>query len=115
LAKWYVYILRSLKDGGYYIGYTSDLEKRLRFHNRGLQRSTRHRRPFELVYFEEHTSKRDAIKREKELKSYKGGEALKRLLRRSPASGGTPGSGPGGPGFKSRRPDLATVRYFFGI
>jgi putative endonuclease len=38
---YHVYILQSLKDSKYYIGSTSDVEARLRFHNAGLQRSTR--------------------------------------------------------------------------
>jgi len=78
--QWFVYVLKSLKDGGYYIGYTSNLQKRLDYHNSGRQRSTRHRTPFVLVYYEVFNSKSEAIKREKQLKSYKGGNALKRLL-----------------------------------
>ncbi|HWJ92022.1 MAG TPA: GIY-YIG nuclease family protein [Flavisolibacter sp.] len=35
---YYVYILKSLKDGKFYIGCTTDVEARLRFHNGGLQR-----------------------------------------------------------------------------
>ncbi|MFT3676803.1 MAG: GIY-YIG nuclease family protein [Chitinophagaceae bacterium] len=49
---YYVYVLQSLKDQRYYIGFTTDVEARLRFHNGGLQRSTRHRIPFRLVLFE---------------------------------------------------------------
>ncbi len=78
--KWYVYILRSLRDGKYYIGYTSNLERRLKEHNSGRQRSTRNRAPFELVYYEEYESKSEAMKRERQLKSYKGGEAFRRLI-----------------------------------
>jgi putative endonuclease len=40
--SYYVYILKSLKDGRYYIGSTSDVMARLKFHNSGLQRSTRY-------------------------------------------------------------------------
>ena len=78
--SYFVYILRSLKDGKYYIGYTSDVEARLRFHNAGLQRSTRNRIPFELVYTEQLPDKSTALAREKQIKSYKGGEAFKRLI-----------------------------------
>jgi len=45
---WYVYILRSQKDGKFYVGSTSDLIRRLREHNEGSCESTRHRRPIEL-------------------------------------------------------------------
>lgn len=78
--NYYVYILRSLKDGKYYIGSTSDVEARLKFHNSGLQRSTRNRIPFELVLFETYQSKQEAIQREFQIKSWKGGTAFKRLV-----------------------------------
>jgi putative endonuclease len=76
----YVYILQSLKDGKYYIGSTSHVEKRLQFHNAGLQRSTKHRIPFKLVYTEKYDNKSQALKREKQIKSYKGGDAFKNLI-----------------------------------
>jgi putative endonuclease len=77
---YYVYILRSLKDKKFYIGTTSDVIARIKFHNAGLQRSTKHRVPFELAYCEETDSKQEALRREKQIKSYKGGEAFKKLL-----------------------------------
>ena len=77
----YVYILQSKKDGKYYIGYTSNLESRLAYHNSGQQRSTKHRIPFEMVYFEKYETRREALKREKEIKSYKGGNAFCKLLQ----------------------------------
>ena len=48
--SYYVYILQSMKDNKSYIGSTSNLVARLNFHNSGLQRSTRHRTLFKLVY-----------------------------------------------------------------
>jgi putative endonuclease len=77
---YYVYVIKSLKDQKYYIGSTSDVEKRLSFHNSGLQRSTKNRTPFILVYQENLMNKSDALKREKQIKAYKGGEAFKRLI-----------------------------------
>jgi putative endonuclease len=70
-----------LKDGSYYIGVTGNLKKRVEFHNKGLQRSTRSRKPYKLIYYEEFHNKSEALIREKQIKSYKGGEAFKRLLR----------------------------------
>ena len=78
---YYVYILRSLKDGRYYIGFTSDVESRLAYHNAGKQRSTKNRIPFVLVYTENYSPKDEALNREKQIKSYKGGEAFKKLIR----------------------------------
>ncbi len=42
--------------------------------------SVRHRGPFELIYKEEVETKIEAIRREKEIKSYKGGEAFRKLV-----------------------------------
>jgi putative endonuclease len=77
---YYVYILQSLKDNKYYIGSTSDAPARLHYHNAGLQRSTRHRIPFTLILFEEYPSKEEALKREKQIKSWKVGDVFKKLI-----------------------------------
>ncbi len=77
---YYLYILQSLKDNKYYIGSTSDVEARLNFHNAGQQRSTKNRIPFRLVLFEQYESKATALKREKQIKKWKGGEAFKKLI-----------------------------------
>ena len=79
--SYFVYILKSLKDGKYYIGSTADVAARLNFHNAGWQRSTKSRIPFILIYQEALRDKAAALKREKQIKNYKGGEAFKRLLR----------------------------------
>ena len=76
----YVYVIRSLASGRRYIGVTTDLERRLSDHNRGKDRSVRGRGPFELIWSETHASRLVAYRRERQLKRFKGGEALKRLL-----------------------------------
>jgi len=45
---WYVYILKSERDGRLYVGSTDDLKRRLREHGAGQCQSTRHRRPLHL-------------------------------------------------------------------
>ncbi|MDP2941037.1 MAG: GIY-YIG nuclease family protein [Candidatus Omnitrophota bacterium] len=79
---YYVYTIRSVKDKKYYTGYTNNLERRLQDHARGKSESVKHRGPFELVYREEYATKLEAIRREKQIKSYKGGEAFKKLLKK---------------------------------
>ena len=74
---YFVYILKSLKDHKRYIGFTSDLERRILEHNSGLVKSTRNRKPFELIYTEEFEIKEQAMAREKFFKSGKGREFLK--------------------------------------
>jgi len=71
-----VYVLKSRKDGKRYIGFTSDLERRLSEHNSGMVKSTRNRKPFDLIYTETFTKKSEAMKREKFFKSGKGREFL---------------------------------------
>ena len=78
---WYTYILKSLKDNKYYIGCTGNLEQRIAQHNIGATTSTKHRRPFVLIYSERFSEKTDALKRERQIKSYKGGEAFKNLVK----------------------------------
>ena len=76
----YLYILKSKKDGNLYIGSTNDLRRRLSEHNSGKVRSTMSRRPFELRYYEAYVSENNARKREWSLK--KDGRALAQLKRR---------------------------------
>ncbi len=76
----YVYILKSKLDDNLYIGSTNDLRRRLSEHNEGKNRSTKHRIPFELRYYESYQSESDARKREFNLK--KDGKALGQLKRR---------------------------------
>ena len=67
----YVYIIKSLKDGTYYKGYTEDYERRIIEHNEGLSQFTSSKRPWILVYVELHPDKRSALIREKKLKKCK--------------------------------------------
>ena len=78
---WYVYVLRSLKDGMFYIGSTNDLKRRLQQHQRGENISTAKRLPIELLYFEGHRSKDDAMRREKYFKTTKGKVTLRQIMR----------------------------------
>jgi len=61
----YVYILKSQKDHKLYIGYTSNLKRRLKEHKTGGSKSTKARLPFVLLYYEAHRSQADARRREK--------------------------------------------------
>jgi putative endonuclease len=76
----YVYILQSLKDNKFYIGETTDVQERFLFHNSGKQRSTKYRIPFRLVLVEEYSTRYEALQREKQIKSWKGGLAFKKLI-----------------------------------
>ncbi|MBP6879909.1 MAG: GIY-YIG nuclease family protein [Candidatus Pacebacteria bacterium] len=77
----YVYILESKKNRELYIGFTSDLKKRFKEHNQGLNFSTKTARPWKLVYYEACVDKDDATRREGYLKTTQGGRLLKRRLK----------------------------------
>ncbi len=66
---YYVYILMSKKDGTLYTGQTNGIQDRLRRHNTGQIQTTKHKRPWELVYFEEYATRAEAMWREWELKT----------------------------------------------
>lgn len=78
---YYVYVLRSLKDGLFYIGYTEDLKQRVYDHNMGKNTSTKNRRPLELIFYEAFLNKFDVLKRERYFKTSKGKTTLKQMLK----------------------------------
>ena len=77
----YVYILKSNKDGKYYIGSTDDLKSRFAEHQAGKVTSTKYRIPFVLVCYEAYQDKLIAQRRERFLKSSDGHKDLHRRLK----------------------------------
>lgn len=78
---YYVYILYSKKDGGLYIGYTTDLKRRISEHQQRLSKSTKHRVPVVLVHYEAFQETADARAREKYLKSGYGRDQMRSQLK----------------------------------
>lgn len=73
----YVYILRC-SDNTLYTGWTNNLEKRLKSHNEGKgAKYTKSRLPVQIVYYEEFEDKKEAMKREYEIKQLTREEKLK--------------------------------------
>ncbi len=70
----YVYILQSEKDGSFYTGMTSNLEKRLLEHNQSVTKTTRSRKPWKLIFHESFQTRPEARKRELYWKSGSGRE-----------------------------------------
>ncbi|MFH1360734.1 MAG: GIY-YIG nuclease family protein [Candidatus Omnitrophota bacterium] len=67
---WYIYILLC-SDRSFYVGSSEDIHSRVQQHNEGRgAKYTKHRRPVELIYYEELSSKKSAELREKEIKRY---------------------------------------------
>ncbi len=75
-----IYILKSLKNGRYYVGQTENMGERIKKHNSGQVKSTKPFLPWQIVYSEQCPTRSDARKRENEIKKYKGGIKFKRLL-----------------------------------
>lgn len=80
---YYVYVLKSLKDGNFYTGSTNNLKRRFEEHNLGEEKSTKYRLPFELVYYEASKNRRDALRREIYLKTSWGKRYLKNRIKYS--------------------------------
>ncbi len=70
--QYFVYILEC-SDGSLYTGYTTDIERRVKEHNKGKSgaKSVRGKLPAELVYSETFVTLSEALKREAEIKSWK--------------------------------------------
>jgi putative endonuclease len=77
---YFVYILKSLKDSGYYMGQTKNLGARIKKHNKGLVKSTKPRIPFTLIKKEDFNTRGEARKRENYLKKLKGGNEFKKII-----------------------------------
>jgi putative endonuclease len=77
----YVYILQSEKDTNLYTGFTENLKRRIRQHNNGEVISTKYRRPFKIIYYEACLNMKDALHREKYLKTTYGKRYIKNRLK----------------------------------
>ncbi len=77
----YVYVLQSETDAGWYIGFSTDLRRRLKEHQAGKSFATSYRGPWRLIYYEAYLEEADALGREKYLKSGGGRRFLKAQLK----------------------------------
>ena len=81
LKDFHIVTILRLADGSLYTGYTAKLEQRVRQHENGEVVSTRGKRPVKLIYFEACLLKKDALAREKYLKSTYGKQRLRKRLK----------------------------------
>lgn len=63
-----IYLLQSECDQTYYIGYTHNIKNRINYHNNGRVKSTKRKRPWKLIGFEEKENEQEARWREYTLK-----------------------------------------------
>ena len=78
---YYTYVLQSVVDKQFYVGYTKDLKLRFERHNRGYISSTKDRRPLKLIYYEACLTQQDALRREKYLKTFHGKQFLHKRIK----------------------------------
>jgi len=85
--NFYVYVIKSENSGKIYIGQTSNLENRITRHNKILSTkirsyTSRNKGPWKIVYTEVFSTREDARKREKKLKSARGRKFIKEVINR---------------------------------
>ena len=79
----YVYVLQSNKNKQLYVGRTDNLQKRIKQHQDRKTFTTNRLNPMTLVFYESFFDKKDAIRRERYLKTSKGKSSLRMMLRYS--------------------------------
>ncbi|MBI2673815.1 MAG: GIY-YIG nuclease family protein [Candidatus Zambryskibacteria bacterium] len=77
---YYVYLLRSKKQPWIYVGYTTNLRRRIAEHQKGFSLATKPYKPFDLLFYEAYKSLSDAKRRESYFKTNQGKRALKIML-----------------------------------
>ncbi len=80
IVMYYVYILESIATGRFYVGSTQNIKNRLRKHNAGHSRATKGYRPWRLVYYEEYSTRGDALRREYDIKRRKSRMFIENLI-----------------------------------
>jgi putative endonuclease len=73
-------VLQSESSGRYYIGQTFDLASRLAYHNANYSKSLKNREPWRLVYSETYATRAEAVRRERQIKSWKDRDMIARLV-----------------------------------
>jgi len=89
---YYVYVLLSESTGQCYLGWTTDLRRRLCEHNEGHSEATRNRGPYKLIYFEAYSHREEAKGRERALKHHPNAyrQLKNRLFRSLPFASSRP-------------------------
>ncbi|MCC6323847.1 GIY-YIG nuclease family protein [Candidatus Nomurabacteria bacterium] len=77
----YVYCLESIKYDELYFGYTNDLKRRFKEHNKGLTFSTKKYAPWKLIYYEACLNENDAKRRERYLKTSQGRRMFRKRIK----------------------------------
>ncbi|MCF8229894.1 MAG: GIY-YIG nuclease family protein [Bacteroidales bacterium] len=87
MKTYYIYAIESQKEARIYVGFTGNLERRIKEHNGGKTRSTKAYRPWKLFFKKAVSSRAEARHLEKYYKSGCGKEFLKSLIRPRSSTG----------------------------
>ena len=79
----YVYILQSQSSSRFYIGQTQDLDDRVAYHNANYSKSLKNRGPWQLVHTEKYETRAEAVRRERQIKSWKDRKMIQELVSAS--------------------------------
>ena len=78
--SYFVYVLRSIDHHRNYVGFTTDVQIRVQQHNSGQTKSTKPYKPWRLLFYETFSTKKEALDREKFLKSGQGRDLVRRFM-----------------------------------
>ncbi|HXQ27486.1 MAG TPA: GIY-YIG nuclease family protein [Candidatus Acidoferrales bacterium] len=79
----FVYILQSQSTARFYVGQTKNLQERVIYHNANYSLALKNRGPWKLVYREEYGTRAEAVRRERQIKSWKDRSLIERLVSAS--------------------------------
>ena len=80
--KFFVYILFSSSLNRYYVGQTNDIASRLKRHNTGQEKYTSKGQPWQLQFYEEVSSRSEAIRIERKIKNFKSQRRIREYIDR---------------------------------
>jgi len=80
---YHLYILQSETTKRYYVGQSVDLHGRVAYHNANYSLSLKNRGPWKLIYSEQYASRSEAVRRERQIKSWKDRRMIEKLLSAS--------------------------------
>jgi len=78
-----VYVLQSESSGRFHIGHTKALESRVAYHQANYSKALKNRGPWKLVYSEPYATRSEAMRRERQIKSWKDRSLIERLVSAS--------------------------------
>jgi putative endonuclease len=81
MDKFFVYIIYSADKDKYYVGQTSNLEDRIKSHLSHISPYTSIANDWKLIYYEELSSRSEAIKRKNEIKRKKSRKYIEWLIK----------------------------------